>query len=131
MGKNNDTLNKTNKKETFIYVGGERGIFKTFSYHFLLKKSALLLKSPLPPPRRSCWKDDFDDGGGDDDDGDERFCWSTPRFDDDDAIKIRFAKVVFVVVEMEHHHRLQRRRSHHPMRFERDRKSFEHHDERS
>ena len=109
----------------------------------------MLLKSPLPPPRRSFWKDFDDDGcGDDDDDGGERFCcWSTPRFDDD-AIKIRFAtKVVFVVVEMEHHHRLQgfsswniiiiigngskRRRIHHPMRFERDRKSFEHHDERS
>ena len=120
---------------------GWGGIFKTFIYHFLIKKSALLLKSPLPPPRRSsCWKD-FDDGDddGDGDDGDdERFCWSTPRFDDD-AIKIRFAKVVFVVVSSWNiiiiiiiiGNGSKRRRSHHPMRFERDRKSFEHHDERS
>jgi len=81
---------------------------------------------PLPrPPPRTRWKDDDDD----DDDGGEEHHEST-RFDD--AIRFgAFGVVVVVEVVLEHRLAFGSKRRSNPMRlFERDRKRFEHRDER-
>jgi len=76
------------------------------------------LPLPLPPPRTR-WKDDDDD----DDDGGQ--VHESTRFDD------AFGVVVVVEVVLEHHLAFGSKRRSNPMRlFERDRKSFEHRDER-
>jgi len=95
--------------------------FTTLPLASFEKTPPLPLPLPLPlPPPRTRWKDDDDD---DDDDGGQ--VHESTRFDD------AFGVVVVVEVVLEHHLAFGSKRRSNPMRlFERDRKSFEHRDER-